>query len=221
MALTLRRRATPHICIYGLTAAGKTTHAKLLAQQLDCDYVSASQLMFDELGYRDSGDNSTWLRSAAEISAKREDGSVDREVNRRLLELAARVERIVFDSWTLPFIIRDIPTVKGSVALLRLESDVRSRAVKSIVSLGAGARLSMSDAIRLIGEKDASSHQIFARTFGFDIFRPTDYLGSGDQLTIDIGAFVYGQRADEVRRGVSDAHQYIVSRMNEWTEDHK
>jgi cytidylate kinase len=211
-------RATPgrHICIFGLTAAGKTTHAKLLAQQLDCDYVSASQLMFDEMGYRDPGDHGTWVRSSSEISAKREDGSVDREVNRKLLALARGPSRIVFDSWTLPFMIRETPDLKQEVTLLRLDSDVRSRAVKSMVSQGAGAELSMTEGTRLISEKDASSRQIFARTFGFDIFRPTDYFRPGEQLVVDIGAFVYGVSPDQVRRGVADAHRCIMRRITEW-----
>jgi len=205
-----------HICIFGLTAAGKTTHAKLLAQQLDCDYVSASQLMFDEIGYRDPGDHGTWIRSASEISAKREDGSVDREVNRKLLALARAPDRIVFDSWTLPFMLRETPDLRQAITFLRLDSDVRSRAVRSLVSLGAGAVLSMADATRLISEKDASSRQIFARTFGFDIFRPADYFGPREQLTVDVGSFVYGVNPDQVRHGVSDAHRCIVSRISEW-----
>ncbi len=207
-----------HICIFGLTAAGKTTHAKLLAQQLDCDYVSASQLMFDELGYRDRGDHGTWIRSSSEISAKRENGSVDREVNRKLLALARAPERIVFDSWTLPFMLREMPDLRQAVIFLRLDSDVHSRAVKSVVSLGAGASLSMTDATRLISEKDASSRQIFAKTFGFDIFRPADYLGPREQLVVDVGSFVYGVNPDQVRRGVRDAHRCIVQRISDWAE---
>jgi cytidylate kinase len=211
-------RAAPgrHICIFGLTAAGKTTHAKLLAQQLNCDYVSASQLMFDEMGYRDPGDHGTWVRSSSEISAKRKDGSVDREVNRKLLALARGPSRIVFDSWTLPFMVRETPDLRQAVTFLRIDSDAHSRAVKSLVSLGAGAELSMAEATRLISEKDASSRQIFARTFGFDIFRPTDYFGPGEQLVVDVGVFVYGVSPGQVRKGVADAHQNIVRRITEW-----
>jgi cytidylate kinase len=214
MASSMRVRTARHICIYGLTAAGKTTHAKLLAQQLDCDYVSASQLMFDELGYRDPGDHGTWLRSSEEISAKREDGSVDREVNRRLLVLVERSSRIIFDSWTLPFMIYGTPGLDKKVTCLRLESDAHSRALKSIVSLGADADLSIADATQLISDKDASSRQIFSQIFGFDIFRPADHFGR-THLAIDVGPFVYGVRPDEVRRGVRAAHQRIVRRLSE------
>jgi cytidylate kinase len=216
MGSSARGRTGRHICIFGLTAAGKTTHAKLLAQQLDCDYVSASQLMFDELGYRDPGDHGTWVRSASEISTKREDGSVDREVNRKLLALARGTSRIVFDSWTLPFMVRETSDLRQEVIFLRLDSDVRSRAVKSLVSLGAGAELGMPEATRLISEKDAASRQIFVRIFGFDIFRPADYFGPDEQLIIDVGAFVYGVSADQVRKGVRDAHQCIMLRIAEW-----
>jgi cytidylate kinase len=188
----------------------------LLAQQLGCDYVSASQLMFDELGYHDPGDHGTWVRSSSEISTKREDGSVDREVNRKLLALARGTSRIVFDSWTLPFMVRETSDLGGQVIFLRLDSNMRSRAVKSLVSLGAGAQLSVTAATRLVGEKDASSRQIFVRTFGFDIFRPADYFGPGEQLIINVGEFVYGVNPDQVRKGVRDAHQRVMLRITEW-----
>jgi cytidylate kinase len=170
--------------------------------------------MFDELGYRDPGDHGTWLRYSEEISAKREDGSVDREVNRRLLALVEGPNQIIFDSWTLPFMIRAAPGLGEKVICLRLESDVHSRALKSIVSLGSGADLSIADALRLISDKDASSRQIFARTFGFDIFQPTGHFGRA-HLTVDVGPFVYGVRPDEVRRGVRAAHQRIMRLVSE------
>jgi cytidylate kinase len=208
--LDLRREAARHICIYGLTAAGKTTHAKLLAQQFNCDYISASQLMFDELDYYDAGDHATWLRNASEISARRESGSVDRKVNQKLLSLAERSDRIVFDSWTLPFMVRDAPGLRNAIKFLKLESDEYSRAVRAIVSLGPAAQLSMEGAIRLISEKDESSRRIFASTFGFDIFSPAGYFPAHEQFHVDVSSFVYGTSPGEVRHGVADAHQRIL-----------
>lgn len=37
----------PNIAFAGLTAAGKTTHAKILAHELDYEYVSATKIILD------------------------------------------------------------------------------------------------------------------------------------------------------------------------------
>jgi hypothetical protein len=48
----MQRTARPNIAFAGLTAAGRTTHARLLAEQLGYEVVSATTIILDILGVR-------------------------------------------------------------------------------------------------------------------------------------------------------------------------
>lgn len=203
-----------HICIYGLTAAGKTTHATLLAQQLQMDYVSASGLMFQVMSYRHPGDSTPWSRDKSKISALRRGGAVDQAVNQ---ELMARVEGdapTVFDSWTLPFMATDSPVLRRDVLFVQLESDLSTRAVKCIVSQGAMSRSSISEAMSLIREKDASSRQQFRDTFGIDILKSKPRVPSSNLIRLNISQYVFGSGMEQVRRGIRSAHSRIADAIN-------
>ena len=75
-----------NIAFAGLTAAGKTTHAQRLAADLGYDYVSATDILFEIL--RVPRDTHPWFNQADAISAARDDGAVDAELESRLVDLA-------------------------------------------------------------------------------------------------------------------------------------
>jgi cytidylate kinase len=204
-----------HICIYGLTAAGKTTHATLLAQQLHMDYVSASGLMFRKLGYRHPGDDTPWTRGMSKITALRRGGAVDEAVNQELMARAAGDMPTVFDSWTLPFMAVDSPVLSSDVLFVRLGSDIGSRAVKCVVSQGAESRSSISDAMALIKEKDALSRQQFRDTFGIDIFKSPLRVPSSNMIKLNVSQYVFGSGAGQIRHGIKSAHSRIADAINQ------
>jgi cytidylate kinase len=116
------------IAFAGLTAAGETTHAQRLAADLSYDYVSATDILFEIL--RVPRDAHPWFNQADAISAAREDGAVDAELESRLMELARSSGRVVFDSWALAWIC-PVPVLR-----IWIESDLPSRTRKCLVSLG-------------------------------------------------------------------------------------
>jgi cytidylate kinase len=116
------------IAFAGLTAAGKTTHAQRLAADLGYDYVSATDILFEILRVR--RDAHPWFNQADAISAAREDGAVDAELESRLVDLARTSDRVVFDSWALAWIC-PVPVLR-----IWIESDLPSRTRKCMVSLG-------------------------------------------------------------------------------------
>lgn len=203
-----------HICIYGLTAAGKTTHATLLAQQLHMDYVSASGLMFQKLGYRNPGDSTPWSRDMSKISALRESGAVDEAVNRELIARAGDDAPAVFDSWTLPFMAADSLPLRSAVLFVRLESDISSRAVRCVVSQGSASRSSISNAITLIREKDTSSRRQFQDTFGIDIFKSAPGLPGSSMIRLNVSQYVFGSGAEQIRHGIKAAHVRIADAIS-------
>ncbi|WP_045876478.1 cytidylate kinase family protein [Pseudofrankia sp. DC12] len=155
-----------NVAFAGLTAAGKTTHARLLARELGYDYVSATEVMLEILGL-DVAAGDAWFQRYDEIQAAREGDAADDELDRRLLELAASRRRTVFDTWALAWLAPD-PIVR-----IWIESDPASRARKCLVSQ-TRTRLSLPGCEALCQEKDEHTRDSLRRRRGFDLFTDRD-----------------------------------------------
>ena len=119
--------ARVNVAFAGLTAAGKTTHARLLAEQLGYSYVSATEALLDILDI-DAPSEQIWFERFEQIQAARQGDGVDDELDLRLSLLAAGSTAAVFDTWALAWV--------GPSPMLRvwIESDEDSRARKCLVS---------------------------------------------------------------------------------------
>lgn len=153
---------TTNIAFAGLTAAGKTTHAKRLATELGYKYVSATDILLEILGIGDASET-IWPKRLAEINAARRDGSVDTELEERLLSMSRTCQRTVFDTWALAW-IGDAPLVR-----VWIESDLESRVRKCIVSQ-RGSRMSPQEGTTLLNEKDLFNRWAFQQRHGYDLF---------------------------------------------------
>jgi cytidylate kinase len=142
------------IAFAGLTAAGKTTHAQRLAADLGYDYVSATDILFELL--RVPRDAHPWFDQAVAISAAREDGAVDAELESRLVDLARTSDRVVFDSWALAWIC-PVPVLR-----IWIESDLPSRIRKCQVSLGDEPR-PLAECEGVLRAKDDYNRAMFRR----------------------------------------------------------
>jgi cytidylate kinase len=138
-------RIEHHPTFAGLTAAGKTTHAKRLADELGYDYVSATDILLAILGIDDPSDQ-IWFARLGEIQAARGDGAVDIELEQRLVSLNRTRQRTVFDTWALAWI------GEGPLVRIWIESDLESRVRKCLVSQRSG-RLDAHECRSLIEEK--------------------------------------------------------------------
>jgi cytidylate kinase len=150
-----------NIAFAGLTAAGKTTHAQRLAADLGYEYVSATDILFEIL--RVPRDTHPWFHQAAAISAARQDGNVDAELESRLVALARATDRVVFDSWALAWIC-PVPVIR-----IWIESDLPSRIRKCLVSLGDEPR-PLAECEGVLRTKDDYNRAMFRRRHGFDLF---------------------------------------------------
>lgn len=153
---------TSNIAFAGLTAAGKTTHAKRLAEQLGYDYVSATEILLDMLGIDDPSDQ-VWFTRLEEIQVARGDGAVDTELEECLVSMSRKRQRTVFDTWALAW-IGDDPLVR-----IWIESDLESRVRKCLVSQRS-KQLGTEEYKRLIQDKDEFNRHIFRWRHGFDLF---------------------------------------------------
>jgi cytidylate kinase len=154
---------TTNIAFAGLTAAGKTTHARRLAAELGYDYVSATEILLDILGISGERDR-VWFTQLDHINRARDGGGVDAELEQRLLDLCRTQRRTVFDTWALAWIGGD-PLVR-----IWIESDQASRTRKCYVSQGDAPRLRLAQCRTLIREKDGYNREIFRLRHGFDLF---------------------------------------------------
>jgi len=149
------------IAFAGLTAAGKTTHAQRLAADLGYDYVSATDILFEIL--RVPRDAHPWFNQADAISAARDDGAVDAELESRLVDLARTSDRVVFDSWALAWIC-PVPVLR-----IWIGSDLPSRTRKCLVSLGDEPR-PLPECEGVLRAKDDYNRAMFRHRHRFDLF---------------------------------------------------
>ncbi|WP_322777954.1 AAA family ATPase [Frankia sp. Cas4] len=152
----------PNVAFAGLTAAGKTTHARRLAADLGYDYVSATDVMLAILGI-DTPSDGVWFERFDEIQAARRGDAADAELDRHLVALAATRQGTVFDTWALAW-LSPSPMVR-----IWIESDLESRARKCLVSQER-TRLSLRDCRELVRAKDHDTRDRFVRRHGFDLF---------------------------------------------------
>ncbi|GHB28748.1 cytidylate kinase family protein [Streptomyces chryseus] len=153
-----------NIAFAGLTAAGKTTHARLLADHLGYEYVSATQIMLEILGIATQDTKRVWFHHMDEIEQARSGDRIDQELERRLLELALAKEGLVLDTWAMAWICPD-PIIR-----IWIDSDRLSRHWKCFVSQGQPPKLALPGCATLIDRKDESTRDSFLRRHNFDLF---------------------------------------------------
>lgn len=160
----MQRTVRPNIAFAGLTAAGKTTHARLLAGQLGYEMVSATAILLDILGVRANSEK-IWFTDYERIQKAREDDSIDSELERRIREVAQSQDGLILDTWAMAYIY------EGPLIRVWIESDEASRMRKCYVSQGLEKSLNLSACRQLIHKKDASVRSQFIRRLHFDLFR--------------------------------------------------
>jgi cytidylate kinase len=116
--------AVKRIVFSGRTAAGKTTHAKLTAQELGWTYIGMSGFMRQLT--RESSVNE-WAPAVDTIRAA--DPSIDRRADLLMSEFVVKNEQIVVDAWLQPWLCKCDSTIR-----IWLESDHPSRLLKCAVS---------------------------------------------------------------------------------------
>lgn len=159
----MQRVLRPNIAFAGLTAAGKTTHAKILAEQLGYEWISATAILLDILG---AGENpeKIWFTDYEKIQKARKDDRVDIELERRVRALAQSKDGLLLDTWAMAYIY------KGPLIRIWIESDEDSRRRKCYVSQGQQKSFDLNECRQLLHEKDHSTRSKFIKRLHFDLF---------------------------------------------------
>jgi cytidylate kinase len=185
------------IVISGLTAAGKTTLARRLADQFTLDYVSASTILRQTLG--DTSDH--WTPA---LDLRRNDLSLERDVDQLVQEAFQQSEHAVFDCWGLPWI-----SVEATVpaVFVWIESDLESRFRKCFVSyLERGDPKTYDECRDIVISKDDKSRDIFMTNRGFDIYSDR----SPFNIVLDASSLIPRADLESAYRGAHILHRAFL-----------
>ena len=151
-----------NIVIAGLTAAGKTTHARLTVAEFGFGYVSASTILREKAGFKDEPPSDFWLSAEGQALSRR---IIELGIDEALQKAEDARDETVFDCRSLPWL------VTHPILSIWLESSLESRVWKAIISQGKDCRRTVDEIRYEVIGKDERDRDNLLRTFGFDLFR--------------------------------------------------
>lgn len=180
------------VVVSGLTAAGKTTASKLLAERFEVPYFSASEVLRRLTNTR----TDYWTPDVDTKRTPITDAAVDSE----MIRLLDSEDSGVFDAWGLPWFSNTAAT------RIWLESDHSSRQRKCYVSwLERGQEKSFEECDDIVRAKDSFSRELFMREWGFDMF--TDRAPF--DLELDLSLLIPEATSDCAQRGVRETFEFL------------
>jgi cytidylate kinase len=166
-----------NIAITGLTAAGKTTHSRIIEKEFGHKYFSASSLLAEISGYKEEVFSGFWLTTKGhEMASKVIDSGIDEALKKKEEDSAFTI----FDCRTLPWLS------KKNVFSVWIESSLESRTYKALISHGPSETRTFDDLKKEISYKDNRDCDSFRQAFGFDILKDLEPL----DVIIDISSFI-------------------------------
>jgi len=175
-----KRRKKIVLCVCGMTASGKSTVARRIAEKYGLRFFSggdALKTLAVEMGYKplDRG----WWESAEGLrflQQRLEDPHFDRRIDQELLK-QARNGNVVLDSWTMPWLFKG-----GYKIWVDASREIR------VERLGERDALTLGKAAKVLDEKEQATKTIYAKLYGFHLgedFSPFDLIVDTDRLNKD------------------------------------
>jgi cytidylate kinase len=188
------------ICVAGLTASGKSTVARRIADKFGFKYYSGGTALKElavKVGYKAQGKD--WWETAEGMrffEQRLRDPRFDKQVDAELLK-AADQGNVVLDSWTMPWLSKD-----GFKIWIEVSPEERAR------RLARRDKLSVKEAEKLLNEKDDKTRRVYEKLYGFklgedyspfDLVLDTEHLSSNETfetLCLVIKRLVLKERVD-------------------------
>lgn len=174
------RKSKVVLCVCGMTGCGKSSVAKRLAEKYGLEYLSggnALKALAVERGYKSVGRG--WWESDEGmrfLQQRAKESKFDKEVDEKLLEWAGH-GNVVFDSWTMPWLLKE-----GFKVWLEASVEVRTGRVAKRDGI------SFERALVALKEKDKKTGIIYKKLYGFDLggdFSPFDLILDSNDLSAD------------------------------------
>ena len=192
------------IFVSGLTAAGKTTHTKLLASEYNLQYVSAFDVLLKRANINiENVSKDFWVSSASASlrSLRAKDQSIDKWVDQQMISAAATLDNVIFDSWGLPWLSSELGL------RIWIESSVSSRWWKAIISQGINSNIDPDTTLREMNNKDNFTRKYFLKNYGFDLFSKHDDF----DYVIDITDFITSPTVEASYKSIKNAQKILSS----------
>lgn len=187
-----------NILIAGLTSAGKTTHAKLLAQEYGLQYISASTIMLKLAGLPTEQPFDFWVTpEGLHLSKSMSWRSIDDECRR----IEASSSDTVFDTWSMPWLC------SRKCMAIWLESSLRSRVMKAHISHKGQSKLTDNEVEENLKAKDDFAREKIFENYGIDLFQNRTPFN----LIVDISDFIAAPTQTASQASIRDAHEIISS----------
>jgi len=159
------------ICIAGMTACGKSTVARRLAEKYGLKYVSGGTALKElamRMGYR-AQERGWWEATEGMrfLEERLHDFRFDKQVDTELLRWAEQ-GNVVLDSWTMPWLFKN-----GFKIWIEVSPQERAR------RLARRDKISLIEAEKAIRLKDGKTKRIYERIYGFKLgedFSPFDLV---------------------------------------------
>lgn len=149
------------ICVCGMAGCGKSTVSKKLARKYGLKYLSggdALKALAIEMGYK-AGGAGWWETEEGKrfLQQRSENPEFDKEVDEKLLEWAER-GNVVFDSWTMPWLLKE-----GFKVWLEVSPKERAKRIAK------RDRIGFRKALNALKEKDEKTKRIYKSLYGFNL----------------------------------------------------
>jgi len=159
------------ICIAGMTACGKSTVARRLAEKYGLKYVSGGTALKElamRMGYK-AQVRGWWETTEGKrfLERRLHDFRFDKQVDTELLSWAEQ-GNVVLDSWTMPWLFKN-----GFKIWIDVSPQERAK------RLARRDKISLREAEKAITEKDGKTKRIYERLYGFKLgedFSPFDLV---------------------------------------------
>lgn len=188
--------------ISGYTAAGKTTHCRLLAESLGYQNAWAAGMLLEMLGVDLTGttESAVWFNGYAELDCLRGTSGVDRRLDDTLTELSLTRDGIVFDARYLPW------ASPAKAVRVWIESDLISRSRKCLTSLGHTAPAVHNCGVH-INAKDAVDVRRVADEYGAVFAADPEIF----DVVLDNSIFASDTSASSTAEGIRRFQPYLLA----------
>ena len=171
------------ILIGGYSASGKSYLAKNIANHFGYKCIYPSYILKEFYKNNEKPNiyktkmNTGWYDKSNMDKLRQQDPSLDKKLDKYLLEIIEKEDNLVIDSWTLPYL-----TNKGIRIWLKTSLEERGK------RLALRDNVSFNEAIKIIKRKDNTSINLFKKLYGFEYGKDLsvfNYIINTDDLTIE------------------------------------